>query len=41
MSTSLLYHAFGIRGYKYARTKYELRSERSERTGAPVKRPSL
>jgi transposase len=23
MSTSLLYHAFGIRGYKYARTKYE------------------
>ena len=23
MSTSLLYHAFGIRGYKYLRTKYE------------------
>jgi transposase len=23
MSTSLLYHAFGIRGYKYARTKYD------------------
>ena len=23
MSTSLLYHAFGIRGYKYARTEYD------------------
>jgi len=23
MSTSLLYHAFGIRGYKYVRTRYE------------------
>jgi hypothetical protein len=23
MSTSLLYHAFGIRGYKYKNTKYE------------------
>ena len=23
MSTSLLYHAFGIRGYKYVRTEYE------------------
>ena len=22
MSTSLLYHAFGIRGYKYTRTEY-------------------
>jgi hypothetical protein len=22
MSTSLLYHAFGIRGYRYARTDY-------------------
>ncbi len=22
MSTSLLYHAFGIRGYKYVRTDY-------------------
>ncbi|MBW2148369.1 MAG: hypothetical protein JRI22_15250 [Deltaproteobacteria bacterium] len=23
MSTSLLYHGFGIRGYKYVRTHYE------------------
>ena len=23
MSTSLLYHAFGIRGYEYVRTQYE------------------
>ena len=23
MSTSLLYHAFGIRGYQYVRTRYE------------------
>jgi len=23
MPTSLLYHAFGIRGYKYVRTHYE------------------
>ena len=23
MSTSLLYHAFGIRGYKYSRTEYD------------------
>src|SRR6476660_5839838 len=23
MSTSLLYHAFGIRGYEYTRTRYE------------------
>lgn len=23
MSTSILYHGFGIRGYKYQRTKYE------------------
>ena len=23
MSTSLLYHAFGIRGYKYVRTEYQ------------------
>ena len=23
MSTSLLYHAFGIRGYQYVRTEYE------------------
>ena len=23
MSTSLLYHAFGIRGYKYSRTDYQ------------------
>jgi hypothetical protein len=23
MSTGLLYHGFGIRGYKYLRTKYE------------------
>ena len=23
MSTSLLYHAFGIRGYEYTRTLYE------------------
>ena len=23
MSTSLLYHAFGIRGYRYRRTDYE------------------
>ena len=23
MSTSLLYHAFGVRGYQYARTVYE------------------
>ena len=22
MSTSLLYHAFGIRGYRYSRTEY-------------------
>jgi hypothetical protein len=23
MSTSLLYHAFGVRGYKYVRSEYE------------------
>jgi hypothetical protein len=23
MSTSLLYHAFGIRGYRYLRTEYD------------------
>jgi hypothetical protein len=23
MSTSLLYHAFGIRGYQYVRTEYQ------------------
>jgi transposase len=23
MSTSLLYHAFGIRGYRYSRTDYD------------------
>ena len=23
MSTSLLYHGFGIRGYRYVNTKYE------------------
>jgi transposase len=23
MPTSLLYHAFGVRGYKYARSEYE------------------
>lgn len=23
MSTSLLYHGFGVRGYEYARTQYE------------------
>ena len=26
MSTSLLYHAFGIRGYAYARTDYQERT---------------
>ena len=24
MSTSLLYHAFGIRGYQYTRTDYQV-----------------
>jgi hypothetical protein len=27
MSTSLLYHAFGIRGYQYTRTAYQGDSE--------------
>jgi hypothetical protein len=34
MSTSLLYHVFGIRGYDYVSTAYEVQVPRRDRLGA-------
>ena len=46
MSTSLLYHAFGIRGYEYTRTRYEggavifsIRQGRETVVARPAARP--
>ena len=35
MSTSLLYHAFGIRGYQYTRTDYQAARRFSPSTKSP------